>query len=205
MNRLFLFDVDSTLINEEVIDLIGAKAGLSAEISAITDQAMLGQLDFNTALLKRVELLAGLDIEVLDEVRSEITFTNGATELIAELQAIGDQVAVVSGGFMEVIAPIMKLLSIEFFKANSFEIQDDKLTGRVTGEIINRSAKVKFLNDLKSQLNPLQTIAIGDGANDIEMITEADIGIAFCAKPALKEVADVIIDQRDLREILNYL
>ena len=205
MKRLFLFDVDSTLINEEVIDLIGAKAGLSAEISAITDQAMLGQLDFNTALLKRVELLAGLDIEVLDEVRSEITFTNGATELIAELQAIGDQVAVVSGGFMEVIAPIMKLLSIEFFKANSFEIQDDKLTGRVTGEIINRSAKVKFLNDLKSQLNPLQTIAIGDGANDIEMITEADIGIAFCAKPALKEVADVIIDQRDLREILNYL
>ena len=205
MNRLFLFDVDSTLINEEVIDLIGAKAGLSAEISAITEKAMLGQLDFNSALIKRVELLAGLDIEVLDDVRSEITFTNGATELIAELQAIGDQVAVVSGGFMEVITPIMKLLSIEFFRANSFEIQDDKLTGRVTGEIINRSAKVKFLNDLRSKFNPLQTIAVGDGANDIEMITAADIGIAFCAKPALKEVADVIIDQRDLREILNYL
>lgn len=205
MNRLFLFDVDSTLINEEVIDLIGAKAGLSSEISAITEQAMLGKLDFNAALIQRVELLAGLSIEVLDEVRTDITFTNGAAELIAELQAAGDQIAVVSGGFIEVIAPIMNLLSIELFKANSFEIQDKKLTGRVTGEIINRSAKAKFLNDLKSQLNPLQTIAIGDGANDIEMITEADIGIAFCAKPALKEVADVIIDQRDLREILNYL
>lgn len=205
MKRLFLFDVDSTLINEEVIDLIGAKAGLSSEISAITEQAMLGKLDFNAALIQRVELLAGLSIEVLDEVRTDITFTNGAAELIAELQAAGDQIAVVSGGFIEVIEPIMKLLSIELFKANSFEVQDKKLTGRVTGEIINRSAKAKFLNDLKSQLNPLQTIAIGDGANDIEMITEADIGIAFCAKPALKEVADVIIDQRDLREILNYL
>lgn len=205
MNRLFLFDVDSTLINEEVIDLIGAKAGLSSEISAITEQAMLGKLDFSAALIQRVELLAGLSIEVLDEVRTDITFTNGAAELIAELQAAGDQIAVISGGFIEVIAPIMKLLSIELFKANSFEIQDKKLTGRVTGEIINRRAKAKFLNDLKSQLNPLQTIAIGDGANDIEMITEADIGIAFCAKPALKEVADVIIDQRDLREILNYL
>ena len=205
MKRLFLFDVDSTLINEEVIDLIGAKAGLSSEISAITEQAMLGKLDFNAALIQRVELLAGLSIDVLDEVRTEITFTNGAAELIAELQAAGNQIAVVSGGFIEVIAPIMNLLSIELFKANSFEIQDKKLTGRVTGEIINRSAKAKFLNDLKSQLNPLQTIAIGDGANDIAMITEADIGIAFCAKPALKEVADVIIDQRDLREILNYL
>lgn len=205
MNRLFLFDVDSTLINEEVIDLIGAKAGLSNEISAITEQAMLGKLDFNAALTKRVELLAGLPVEVLDEVRSDITFTNGATELVAELQVAGDQVAVVSGGFMEVIAPIMKLLSIEFFKANSFEIQNSKLTGRVIGEIINRSAKARFLNDLRREFNPQQTIAVGDGANDIDMIKAADIGIAFCAKPALKEVADVVIDQRDLREISNYL
>ena len=205
MNRLFLFDVDSTLINEEVIDLIGAKAGLSNEISAITEQAMLGKLDFNAALTKRVELFAGLPVEVLDEVRSDITFTNGATELVAELKAAGDQVAVVSGGFMEVIAPIMKLLSIEFFKANSLEIQNNRLTGRVIGEIINRSAKAEFLKNLKEKFNPEQTIAVGDGANDIDMIKAADIGIAFCAKPALKEVADVVIDQRDLREISNYL
>jgi phosphoserine phosphatase len=181
MSRLFLFDVDSTLINEEVIDLIGAKANLSSEISAITELAMLGQIDFNMALTKRVELLSGLAVEILAEVRSEITLTNGAAELISGLRNSGDEVAVISGGFVEVIAPLMKTLNIDYFKANSFEIHNEKLTGRVTGEIVNRMVKENYLTELK------------------------DIGIAFCAKPALKEVADVVIDKRDLREILNYL
>ena len=205
MSRLFLFDVDSTLINEEVIDLIGAKANLSSEISAITELAMLGQIDFNMALTKRVELLSGLAVEILAEVRSEITLTNGAAELISELRNSGDEVAVISGGFIEVIAPLMKTLNIDYFKANSLEIHNEKLTGRVTGEIVNRMVKANYLNELKEQLNPKLTIAIGDGANDIDMVKAADIGIAFCAKPALKEVADVVIDKRDLREILNYL
>lgn len=205
MSRLFLFDVDSTLINEEVIDLIGAKANLSSEISAITELAMLGQIDFNMALTKRVELLSGLAVEILAEVRSEITLTNGAAELISGLRNAGDEVAVISGGFVEVIAPLMKTLNIDYFKANSLEIHNEKLTGRVTGEIVNRMVKANYLNELKGQLNPKQTIAIGDGANDIDMVKAADIGIAFCAKPALKEVADVVIDKRDLREILNYL
>ena len=205
MSRLFLFDVDSTLINEEVIDLIGAKANLSSEISAITELAMLGQIDFNMALTKRVELLSGLAVEILAEVRSEITLTNGAAELISGLRNAGDEVAVISGGFVEVIAPLMKTLNIDYFKANSLEIHNEKLTGRVTGEIVNRMVKANYLNELKEQLNPKLTIAIGDGANDIDMIKAADIGIAFCAKPALKEVADVVIDKRDLREILNYL
>ena len=205
MSRLFLFDVDSTLINEEVIDLIGAKANLSSEISAITEQAMLGQIDFNMALTKRVELLSGLAVEILAEVRSEITLTNGAAELISGLRNAGDEVAVISGGFIEVIAPLMKTLNIDYFKANSLEIHNEKLTGRVTGEIVNRMVKANYLNELKEQLNPKLTIAIGDGANDIDMVKAADIGIAFCAKPALKEVADVVIDKRDLREILNYL
>ena len=205
MSRLFLFDVDSTLINEEVIDLIGAKANLSSEISAITELAMLGQIDFNMALTKRVELLSGLAVEILAEVRSEITLTNGAAELISGLRNSGDEVAVISGGFVEVIAPLMKTLNIDYFKANSFEIHNEKLTGRVTGEIVNRLVKANYLNELKEQLNPKLTIAIGDGANDIDMVKAADIGIAFCAKPALKEVADVVIDKRDLREILNYL
>lgn len=205
MSRLFLFDVDSTLINEEVIDLIGAKANLSSEISAITELAMLGQIDFNMALTKRVELLSGLAVEILAEVRSEITLTNGAAELISGLRNAGDEVAVISGGFIEVIAPLMKTLNIDYFKANSLEIHNEKLTGRVTGEIVNRMVKANYLNELKGQLNPKQTIAIGDGANDIDMVKAADIGIAFCAKPALKEVADVVIDKRDLREILNYL
>lgn len=205
MSRLFLFDVDSTLINEEVIDLIGAKANLSSEISAITELAMLGQIDFNMALTKRVELLSGLAVEILAEVRSEITLTNGAAELISGLRNSGDEVAVISGGFIEVIAPLMKTLNIDYFKANSLEIHNEKLTGRVTGEIVNRMVKANYLNELKEQLNPKLTIAIGDGANDIDMVKAADIGIAFCAKPALKEVADVVIDKRDLREILNYL
>lgn len=205
MSRLFLFDVDSTLINEEVIDLIGAKANLSSEISAITELAMLGQIDFNMALTKRVELLSGLAVEILAEVRSEITLTNGAAELISELRNAGDEVAVISGGFIEVIAPLMKTLNIDYFKANSLEIHNEKFTGRVTGEIVNRMVKANYLNELKEQLNPKLTIAIGDGANDIDMVKAADIGIAFCAKPALKEVADVVIDKRDLREILNYL
>ena len=205
MSRLFLFDVDSTLINEEVIDLIGAKANLSSEISAITELAMLGQIDFNMALTKRVELLSGLAVEILAEVRSEITLTNGAAELISGLRNAGDKVAVISGGFVEVIAPLMKTLNIDYFKANSLEIHNEKLTGRVTGEIVNRMVKANYLNELKEQLNPKLTIAIGDGANDIDMVKAADIGIAFCAKPALKEVADVVIDKRDLREILNYL
>ena len=205
MSRLFLFDVDSTLINEEVIDLIGAKANLSSEISAITELAMLGQMDFNMALTKRVELLSGLAVEILAEVRSEITLTNGAAELISGLRNAGDKVAVISGGFVEVIAPLMKTLNIDYFKANSFEIHNEKLTGRVTGEIVNRLVKEYYLTELKEQLNPKLTIAIGDGANDIDMVKAADIGIAFCAKPALKEVADVVIDKRDLREILNYL
>lgn len=205
MSRLFLFDVDSTLINEEVIDLIGAKANLSSEISAITELAMLGQIDFNMALTKRVELLSGLAVEILAEVRSEITLTNGAAELISGLRNAGDEVAVISGGFIEVIAPLMKTLNIDYFKANSLEIHNEKLTGRVTGEIVNRMVKANYLTELKEQLNPKLTIAIGDGANDIDMVKAADIGIAFCAKPALKEVADVVIDKRDLREILNYL
>ena len=205
MSRLFLFDVDSTLINEEVIDLIGAKANLSTEISAITELVMLGRMDFNMALTKRVELLSGLAVEILAEVRSEITLTNGAAELISGLRNAGDKVAVISGGFVEVIAPLMKTLNIDYFKANSLEIHNEKLTGRVTGEIVNRMVKANYLNELKGQLNPKQTIAIGDGANDIDMVKAADIGIAFCAKPALKEVADVVIDKRDLREILRYL
>ena len=205
MSRLFLFDVDSTLINEEVIDLIGAKANLSSEISVITELAMSGQIDFNMALTKRVELLSGLAVEILAEVRSEITLTNGAAELISRLRNAGDEVAVISGGFVEVIAPLMKTLNIDYFKANSLEIHNEKLTGRVTGEIVNRMVKANYLNELKEQLNPKLTIAIGDGANDIDMVKAADIGIAFCAKPALKEVADVVIDKRDLREILNYL
>lgn len=205
MKRLFLFDVDSTLINEEVIDLIAAHAGVQKKVSDITARAMAGEIDFDSALTERVGLLAGMPASILNVVSAEITLTNGASELIAQLHAKGDHVAVVSGGFSEVISPLMQLLSIDNFKANSLEIVGDQLTGKTKGEIVNRNAKATYLQELTAKLAPTQTIAIGDGANDISMIELADLGIAFCAKPALNQVADLVIEKRDLREILNFL
>lgn len=205
MSSLLLFDVDSTLINEEVIDLLAKHAGVSDTVKSITERAMAGEIDFDSALSERVSLLSGLPISIFDDVRAEITLTEGAVELITQLQADGNQVAVVSGGFIEVISPLMKSLSIEHYKANSLEIHAGKLTGKVQGTIVNRREKAAYLRQLQKQLNPSRTIAVGDGANDIEMVQAADVGIAFCAKDALKEVADVAIDKRDLREILRFL
>lgn len=205
MNKLFLFDVDSTLINEEVIDLIAAHAGVLAEVKSITARAMAGELDFKESLLGRVQLLKGLPINVLEDVRDQITLTKGARELILEIKKAGDVIAVVSGGFLEVITPLMDELGIEYFRANSFEVQNGVLTGAVAGEIIDRKAKADYLKQLALQLHPSTTYAIGDGANDIDMLKQSDVGIAFCAKAALNAVADHVITNRDLREVLKYL
>ena len=204
MTKLFLFDVDSTLINEEVIELIAARAGVQNKVKDITDRAMAGELDFQSSLKERVSLLKGLPESVIEEVREEITLTNGASELISELQSQGPTVAVVAGGFTKVIAPLMASLKIENYLANTLGVEEGTLTGQVVGEIIDRQAKATYLVKLKDLLNPIQTIAIGDGANDIDMLIAADIGIAFCAKDALNDVADVVIKKRDLREISNY-
>ena len=205
MRRLFLFDVDSTLINEEVIDLIAAKAGVSEQVSQITTAAMSGNLDFSESLIKRVELLSGVSTTVLNEVQSEITLTNGAVDLIKTLLGKGDVVAVVSGGFTEVIAPLLTSLKIKDFKANSLQIIDGRLTGKVQGPIIDRRAKAEFLREIAEihQIPLAHTVAVGDGANDIDMIQNAGVGIAFCAKPALVEVADRVIVNRDLMEVLK--
>jgi phosphoserine phosphatase len=205
MSRLFLFDVDSTLINEEVIDLLASYAHIADEVQKITELAMNGSIDFQDALRKRVSLLEGLPASVLLEVSKQITLTNGASELISNLQSNGDEVAVVSGGFTEVITPLMEKLKIKHYRANNLQIIDNKLTGLTEGPIIDRVAKGSFLLELKLMLQPTQIIAIGDGANDVEMIQLADVGIAFCAKPALKDAADIVIDNRDLREIFKYL
>lgn len=205
MKRLFLFDVDSTLINQEVIELIAAHAGVQDKVKDITDRAMAGDLDFQASLRERVALLKDLPESVIEAVRSDISLTTGAVELIAELQGQGDTVAVVSGGFTKVIAPLMDTLNVANYRANTLGVENGKLTGKVEGAIVDRHAKAAYLAKLKLELKPSQTIAIGDGANDIDMVIAADIGIAFCAKDALNDVADVVIKKRDLREVLNYL
>ena len=205
VNRLFLFDVDSTLINEEVIELLASYAGVQDQVAEITSRAMAGELDFESSLKERVALLQGLSIDVIAEVQKGITLTNGAAELISAIQHSGDIPAVVSGGFVEVITPLMSKLNITNFKANQLEIIEGILTGYVVGSVVDRATKANYLLELEGKYSPAKTFAIGDGANDIDMVKAADCGIAFCAKPALNEVADVVILKRDLREVLNYL
>lgn len=207
MKRLFVFDVDSTLINEEVIDLIAAHANLQHKVSVITERAMAGELNFEESLRARVALLAGLPITVLNNVKNEVTLTNGASELIAQLQRDGHVVAVVSGGFTDVIEPLMQKLNINHYKANQLEVRDEKLSGKVNGEIVGRATKAEFLREVaaKEGVDLAQTVAIGDGANDLDMISAAGLGIAFCAKQVLQDAADVSIDKRDLRLVLKFI
>lgn len=205
--QLLVMDVDSTFINEEVIDLIAEHAEVGAQVADITERAMRGELDFAQSLGERVGLLAGLETSVLDEVRSRITLTEGARELVEFVQAHSGVVALVSGGFLEVITPIAHELGITEVYANGFETADDTLTGRTSGRVIDPSAKAAIFAELseKYHCSPELTVAIGDGANDIGMIRAAGLGIAFCAKPALVAAADVSITERNLTEVLRLL
>ena len=198
--RLVLLDVDSTLIQEEVIELLANKAGAGAEVARITAAAMSGQIEFAAALDARVKLLTGLPETVLEEVRQEITLTAGARELIAALQKLGHQVGIVSGGFIDVIEPLAKELNIDFIRANKLEIIEGKLTGRLEGSVIDRAGKAQALRDFAkiSAVEIPETVAIGDGANDIDMLKIAGIGIAFNAKPILQSVADISLNTPNL-------
>ncbi len=205
--KLIVMDVDSTLIQQEVIELLGAKAGKAAEIKDITDRAMAGELDFAGSLRERVALLAGLPESVIEEVRGEIELTPGARTLIRTLKKLGHSVAVVSGGFTAVIEPLLKDLGIEHYRANSLEIIDGKLTGKVQGEIIDRAGKATALKDFAALegVDIEQTIAIGDGANDLDMIAIAGLGIAFNAKPAVKAAAASSVSAPYLDSVLYLL
>jgi phosphoserine phosphatase len=205
--KLIVMDVDSTLIQQEVIELLGAKAGKGDEIKAITESAMRGELDFEASLRARVELLAGLPESVVDEVRGEVLLTPGARTLVSTLKKLGHSVAVVSGGFTVVIEPLLKELEISHYRANTLEIIDGKLTGNVTGEIIDRAAKATALRDFAALegVSLAQTIAIGDGANDLDMIAAAGLGIAFNAKPAVKAAADSSLSAPYLDSVLYLL
>jgi phosphoserine phosphatase len=205
--KLVVMDVDSTLIQQEVIELLGAKANKGKEISAITESAMRGELDFAASLQARVALLAGLPESVLTDVQSEITLTPGARTLVRTLHRLGHHVALVSGGFEPVIAPLMAELGIEHMRANNLEIVSGKLTGKLSGPIIDRAGKAQALREFAAEHSIAleQTIAIGDGANDLDMIAIAGLGIAFNAKPAVIAAADSSVSAPYLDSVLYLL
>lgn len=205
--KLVQLDVDSTLIQQEVIELLAAKAGVADQVIAITDQAMRGEIDFEQSLRARVALLKGLPVSAITEVQAQILLTPGARTLISTLHKFGHTVAVVSGGFIDVIAPLLKELDIKYFKANTLGIENGLLTGEVTGAVIDRAAKAAALREFAAleSISMEQTIAIGDGANDLDMIVAAGLGIAFNAKPAVKAAADSSISEPYLGSVLYLL
>jgi phosphoserine phosphatase len=202
--KLVVMDVDSTLIQQEVIELLGAKAGVQSEIAKITESAMRGELDFEASLRARVALLKGLPASVLEDVQSEISLTPGARTLVRTLKKLGHHIALVSGGFEPVIAPLATELGIDHMRANNLQIIDGKLTGELVGPVIDRAGKATALRDFAAEHNVGldQTIAIGDGANDLDMIAIAGMGIAFNAKPAVKAAADSSVSAPYLDSVL---
>ena len=205
--RLVLLDVDSTLIQQEVIDLLGARTEHKEQIIEITSRAMKGELTFDEALRARVALLKGLSAKVLDEVRAEISLSPGARTLIRTLHHLGHKVGIVSGGFSDVIAPLAQELKLDFVLANTLEIHDGYLTGNVVGEIVNRERKAIALREFAARetIDIAQTVAVGDGANDLEMLKLAGLGIAFNAKPILRDSADASISNPYLDSVLYLL
>jgi phosphoserine phosphatase len=205
--RLIVFDVDSTLIQGEVIEMLAHRVGAHAAVAAITEAAMRGELDFAESLNRRVATLAGLPAEVLAEVGEQIELTPGARTTLRTLRRLGFYCGIVSGGFRQVIEPLAHELEMDFVAANELEIVDGKLTGRVVGQIIDRPGKAKALRDFAQQAGvPMaQTVAVGDGANDIDMLAAAGLGVAFNAKPALREVADASISHPYLDTVLFIL
>ena len=205
--RLIVFDVDSTLIQGEVIEMLADRAGALAAVAEVTEAAMRGELDFAESLHKRVATLAGLPAEVLDEVADQIELTPGARTTIRTLRRLGYHCGIVSGGFRQVIEPLAHDLMMDFVAANELEIVDGKLTGRVVGQIVDRPGKAKALRDFAQQVGvPMeQTVAVGDGANDIDMLSAAGLGVAFNAKPALRELGDASLSHPYLDTVLLIL
>jgi len=205
--RLVVMDVDSTLIQDEVIELFAAHAGCEAEVASVTEQAMRGELDFEQSLHARVALLAGLDVSVVEKVRAEVRLTPGARTLIRTLKRLGYQVGVVSGGFTQVTDDLKERLGLDFASANTLEVVDGRLTGRVVGDIVDRAGKARLLRSFAEQAGvPLaQTVAIGDGANDLDMLNTAGLGVAFNAKPVVREAAHTAVNVPFLDTVLYLL
>ncbi|MGW9171442.1 phosphoserine phosphatase SerB [Streptomyces decoyicus] len=205
--RLVMMDVDSTLIQDEVIDLFAQHIGCGQKVAAITDAAMRGELDFQESLRARVALLAGLDASVVDKVRAQVRLTPGALTLIRTLQRLGYRVGVVSGGFRQVTDYLAQHLNLDYNAANTLEIQDGRITGRLVGDIVDRAAKARLLAQYARESGvPLaQTVAIGDGANDLDMLNTAGLGVAFNAKPIVRAAAPATLSVPFLDSLLYLL
>ena len=204
---LVVLDVDSTLIENEAIELLAAEAGSLELVAAVTERAMRGELDFSESLRERVATLAGLPESVFDSVRQSISVTQGAQKLITVVKEHGGHVGVVSGGFHELLDPLAAELGLDFWKANRLEIDNGVLTGNVLGDIVDAQTKADTLIEWANLTNtPLShTVAIGDGANDLTMMGVAGLGIAFCAKPIVQQQADIALNERDLSKALSFI
>ena len=202
---LCVLDVDGTLIEEEVIDLLGKEAECEEEVALLTAQAMRGELDFEASLKRRVSLLKGLSINVFDKIYHELHLSKNAAKFIKTLKESQIEVGLVSGGFTTIVERLAKDLGISLFAANQLEIKDGNLTGNLFGPVITREVKEETLVRWADQLEvPIKrTIAIGDGANDLKMLKRAGIGIGFCAKEIVKKEIPLQIDERDLTKVLD--
>jgi phosphoserine phosphatase len=204
---LVVLDADSTLLQDEVIELLADEAGSRPEVAEITERAMRGELDFEESLRERVRTLAGLPAAVFQHVGERIRVTEGVPELIAGVQAAGGVVGVVSGGFHELLDPIGERLGLDHWRANRLVVEDGRLTGEVDGPVVDAAAKTQalLLWAADAGVHLRQTVAIGDGANDLRMMAEAGLSVAFNAKPRVRAEADLVIDRPDLSQVLPLL
>lgn len=204
---LVVLDVDSTLIENEVIEMLGDLAGRHAEVAAITERAMSGEIDFAESLRERVATLAGLPASCFDEVRSAIEVTRGVPEMIAALHEHGSVVGVVSGGFHEVLDPLAESLGLDYWRANRLGVADGRLTGTVSGPIIDPQSKADALLEWAGEhgIAVAHTVAVGDGANDLRMMEVAGLSVAFDARPVVRAQADLVMNRRDLSQLLPLL
>jgi phosphoserine phosphatase len=205
--RLVVLDMDSTLIRIEVIDELARAAGVGAEVARITERAMQGEMDYDESLRQRVGLLKGLDVAVLDRIAADLPLTDGAETLVRVLKRLGYKIAVISGGFSRAAEALKRRLDVDYAYSNNLEIQGGKLTGRISGPIVNGQRKAELLETIAQAEGVLldQVIAVGDGANDALMLDRAGLGIAFHAKPKLREAADTSITAAGLDAILYLL
>jgi phosphoserine phosphatase len=204
---LLVLDVDSTMIEQEVIELLAERVGLRDQVKILTDQAMAGRIDFREALLQRVELLEGLTDQVFKEVLADIRVTAGVPELVSAVHKSGGMVGAISGGFSRVLEPLADKLSLDFFKANDLEIEDGVMTGRIIGDIVDAEMKARTLLQWAGEygFDLSSTVAVGDGANDIQMLKASGFAVAFRPKEILRDHADLVIEGDSLEPLISVL